>query len=961
LPRVLLEVVAARTGYPADMLNLDMNLDTDLGIDSIKRVEILADLQERMPDAPRVRPDELGRLQTLRQIVAYLQPDGTVAAPANTRGGGDQDRMQRVLLEVVADRTGYPVDMLNLEMNLDTDLGIDSIKRVEILAAFQERMPDAPQVRPEELGRLQTLGQIVQFMRRDSGMVAESGGTPVADTPRPEPQPGPLYQGGIVPMPLAGTRPVLHLPEGAQVLVTDDGTDLTQDVCAAFYAHGYHAIAVSPDGIVESGCAALVILAPARVDQVFVRQSLALLQQAGRQGIRSLAGVTRFGGSFGIQGLADADPQAAALHGMIKTAAQEWQGVACKCIDIPGGQAGRDLARAIVDEILLAGPLEVGLAGGGRCGLVLESLQLPGPATRQTLVPGDLVVVSGGARGITAEVALALAETYKVNLLLLGRSQEPAPEPGWLAGLESESELKRAIVEHLGADAGLTPRAVAEEYRRVTARREVMANLKRLRSAGTAVRYCSVDIRDADQVAACVGQARRDLGPVRGLIHGAGVLADRLLADKTLEQFDQVYSTKVAGLHSLLKATAEDDLQALVLFSSSTARFGRKGQADYAAANEVLNKIAQREQLQRPGCRVLSINWGPWAGGMVTGQLRQVFAAEGVDLIPLRAGAEFLVRAIAADGPVEVVILGSAPRPEMTATAGDPAPDATLQPAFERNLNLEDFPVLNSHVMNGKAVLPAALITEWLAHGAMHRNPGLVYSGFEEFRICKGVILENGETVPVRILAGTAQVADDCIRIPVEMRSGNVLHARARIVLRDAYETTPAHSLTIPAGASPYTDKEFYRNGQLFHGRELQGLRAVSACSREGITGEAAAAPPPGEWIKQPIRSTWLADPLVLDACFQLMILWSFQHAGAGSLPTVIAGYRQFQRAYPKDGARIVARIKHVTKHRAVADIDMVDKQGKLVAMLEGYECVIDSSLNEAFRKNQVTNVARME
>src|SRR5439155_23025842 len=108
-------------------------------------------------------------------------------------------------------------------------------------------------------------------------------------------------------------------------------------------------------------------------------------------------------------------------------------------------------------------------------------------------------------------------------------------------------------------------------------------------------------------------------------------------------------------LRNLLDLLAYAELKALVLFSSTTARFGRTGQAAYACANEVLNKTAQVEARRRPGCRVVSVNWGPWDGGMVTPPLRKVFEAEGVGLIPLLEGAVFLVQELNAAGrPIEV-------------------------------------------------------------------------------------------------------------------------------------------------------------------------------------------------------------------------------------------------------------------------------------------------------------------
>ena len=128
----------------------------------------------------------------------------------------------------------------------------------------------------------------------------------------------------------------------------------------------------------------------------------------------------------------------------------------------------------------------------------------------------------------------------------------------------------------------------------------------------------------------------RGVRPVRGLIHGAGVLADRRIVDQTDAQFDLVYDTKVEGLHNLFEAIDPESLEFLVLFSSSTARFGRTGQVAYAAANEYLNKWAQQAAIRLPDCRVVSFNWGPWAGGMVNDALRPLFEKEGLAPDPAR-------------------------------------------------------------------------------------------------------------------------------------------------------------------------------------------------------------------------------------------------------------------------------------------------------------------------------------
>ena len=166
--KVLLDVVAEKTGYPVDMLELDMGLDADLGIDSIKRVEILSALQERLPDMPSVGSEDLGSFVTLRDVAEYLG----AGAGAVTETMAASGAVEGVLLDVVAEKTGYPVDMLELDMGLDADLGIDSIKRVEILSTLQERLPNVPSVGSEDLGSFVTLRDVADYLGAGAGTPA---------------------------------------------------------------------------------------------------------------------------------------------------------------------------------------------------------------------------------------------------------------------------------------------------------------------------------------------------------------------------------------------------------------------------------------------------------------------------------------------------------------------------------------------------------------------------------------------------------------------------------------------------------------------------------------------------------------------------------------------------------------------------------------------------------------------
>ncbi|MDD2899667.1 MAG: beta-ketoacyl synthase N-terminal-like domain-containing protein, partial [Desulfuromonadaceae bacterium] len=569
----LLAVVSEKTGYPIEMLEMDMGLDSDLGIDSIKRVEILSALQERLPGSPTIGPEHLGSLHTLGEIARHLGA-GTATAPAPAEqqvGTSQSSRITETMLAVVSEKTGYPVEMLELEMGLDSDLGIDSIKRVEILSALQERLPGSPTIGPEHLGTLQTLGEIARHLGAglptSASVSTQSACEAVAASASLTADivngighsTVPVNRSSIVPLLIAETPRAVSLAKSGDIWVTADGSDFSTELCALIQATGRDARIISMEdafmSVSGTDLAGLVICAPASgTDDSFYENAFLLLKSsasalclAGTNGGALFATVSRLDGAFGCgNGTTLTDPLSGGLAGLAKTASHEWTGVSCKAIDIGLFSNTSAAARAVADELFLSGPLEVGLTPVGRTALSRVALPALSSPESAPLQKGDVVVITGGGRGVTASTAIALAEAYQPLLILLGRSSEPLTEPEWMSSLNDEGSMKRAILEH--ASCKMHPREVEERYRTVVAGRELNATLAAIKNSGGTVQYHSVDIRDAAALSSLMSEVRRVHGPIRGIVHGAGVLADRLIVDKTLEQFTLVYGTKVKGL-----------------------------------------------------------------------------------------------------------------------------------------------------------------------------------------------------------------------------------------------------------------------------------------------------------------------------------------------------------------------------------------------------------------------------
>ena len=1007
---VMLEVVSELTGYPVDMIGLDMDIEADLGIDSIKRVEIMSTFEERVPDLPPISPDDMAVLKTLGDIVSYVSGRSAQTSPRPQASGQTQVAVDMVQItgtmrQVVSRLTGYPEDMVGLDMDIEADLGIDSIKRVEIMSEFESLMPDLPSVDPEVMGGLKTLQQILDYV---ASAQQRSPRVPAADVPvyhQTSENEESVFDDSPVTVKrqivsvekhsLAGQKPVTLSP-GGKIYVTDDKSGLSSAIVSEMKARKLNAVLIHIEDS-TADAAGLVIVPELRKKRAGAlssipgfkkkewdiwdkhqedtlkkafdlahRTGLSLMSAARKDGA-FFATITRLDGTFGFSSGKMASPVLGGLSGLAKTAALEWADVSCKAMDVDAGiKVNSQLAQRIVDELVHKGAVEVGLTDTDRVTLHLAPAQVT--EGELDLQPRDVVIVSGGAKGVTAAAALALARAARPTIVLLGRSEEPGAEPAWLSPLKDESAIKRAIVENEFKNQKVTPAQVAESFKKHMGNREIAQTLAQLKKEGSNAAYFSTDVRDFNSVSRVVEEVKAAFGPIKAIIHGAGVLEDRLIVDQKLEQFEKVYSTKVNGLENLMKAVPEEDLKYLVLFSSVSARIGNTGQVAYAMANEVLNKVGRAYGDHNRKCRVVSINWGPWDGGMVTESLKKEFAKKHVELIPLGQGARCMVSEMSAPltAPVEVVIGGTFPTnmdelADMIAmdeeTMADAVPASHLSVSFKKEVDTSTYPILRSHIIKQKPVVPFCLMTEWFGHGAIHKNPGFVLHGLDRMRVLKGIKIED-KPKSIRLMSGKPEKKGAFHEVELEIRNGNLekeqVHSKATALLSERLPQAPAYTIPADILAGSYTRdlKDAYEN-ILFHGPDLHGITAVKGYSERGMVAEVSSAPSPSVWINDPLRTNWVADPLVLDSAYQMAILWCYEQKGKVSLPSYSECYRQYCREFPHGGMTVVMEVKGVSDHKITSDFTFLDKKNTVIATISGYEAVMDESLLGSFGKTR--------
>jgi PfaD family protein len=948
--QTLLEVVAETTGYPVGTLQLSMDLEADLGIDSIKRVEILSALSRKLPSAPSVEPEALSRLKTLEQVLAFVSPKAAASNHGAPSAAGlvsvgstpsPRPEAKTAVFSTISELTGYPQETLSLSLDLEADLGIDSIKRVEILSTLSRKLPEAPSVDPEKLGGLRTIGDIVSFVQPSSAVQSPK----VARSLEPSPSlavDSSVVQRWVVTAVRAPSSigRAVALPEGP-VVVTDDDLPLAKALATCFERAGVSCIV----GMPASGTIGGVIFTSApeaswnASAEAAMRRAFRVVAQAGprlRERKNSfVACVSRLDGAFGhAQPARVGNSLALGLGGLVKSLAREWAEVRCRSFDVAEAWGADEAAAALFEELTQEGPVELGLGPAGRVTLALQEAEVEQGGV-VPLKPGDVVVVTGGARGVTAECARALAEKSGATLLLVGRSPMPTEEPEWLAGANDEATIKRRILEQSSGGAKLTPKQIAEAHRSVVAAREIRMTLSSLQQAGLRAEYRSVDVRDEKAVLDLFENVRREMGPIRGVVHGAGVLRDKRIEDKKDEDIAHVFDTKIAGLRAVLEATRNDSLAVVALFGSVSGRFGRRGQTDYAAANQALVSIGQAEALRRPQCRVVTMDWGPWAGGMVTPSLETTFASEGVGLIPLGEGAQAFVRelSVASRGAREVVI-GKGVTVEATAewTVG-----LSLRASPQS-------PMLDDHRLLGRAVVPLALSLEWIGAAASTKaQPGSF--SLRDVRLLRGVVLDS-TPVDLSVWCGPLEVKQGVRSVPLELRSkAEVVHVRATAVFEGGVAVEPLRAPSLLSPLSVETSALYATH--LFHGPRLQVLRAVDGVSQEGIAFRVQSSRNSNGLLNGPPAS-WVFDPLSIDGAFQAIIVWAKEKIGSPSLPSKVATLRAHHQA-DGDDLRGIARIRSVEGATITADIDLFDSANRLVWEIRGAESTVSHGLLAAF------------
>jgi NAD(P)-dependent dehydrogenase (short-subunit alcohol dehydrogenase family) len=661
--------------------------------------------------------------------------------------------------------------------------------------------------------------------------------------------------------------------------------------------------------------------------------------QSVKQGI--FVTVQNTGGSFGLgEQCSVMQSWTAGLTGLAKTAKQEWPNIQVKCIDI--NSQSEEAADIIFNELLYGGAdLEVGYVNKNNRIILQEADIQPTTITLPTKAVdlAGTMIITGGARGVTAHCLIQLLQQYPLKVAILGTTTLK-DIPVFLEKIDDISEINKLLLaEAKQNQIVITPADLRKRCQDILAVKEINKNLAAMRQTGAQVQYYSVDVNNFLLVSKVLAEIRLELGDIKMLVHAAGTLADKLIHEKSDEQFDKVFNTKVIGLQNLLNATVQDQLTHIICFSSVAARTGNVGQVDYAMANEVLNKVCNVEAQRRSNtCIVKSIAWGPWDGGMVTQQLKAHFTEQGVGLISLAAGAQAFVNEFLNNYQTnysEVVIGCDIEQWKAAKQSAMNFYDICLHPAEDE--------FINSHVIWNKTILPLV----WVYDCALRLASVLLPN--------KQVICHKLEAKKALELSKFKTGADEWLRLHWQEKYNNNKHyfdcTLEKVSDQQVYfnfqllPTTAIQSAINRHISNVGTTTKIARtkiySTILFHKKHFHVIKDAAYISDLQITAK--------------LKCNYVANNLqtnifYLDGGLQLIVIWMTQRYGISSLPLSIDFVEIFTTEFISDEVNCEVQILQHNNFTVKADARFFNQAGNCIAVMCGVYCIVTS---ERFHKQQ--------
>lgn len=807
------------------------------------------------------------------------------------------------VLDIISKISAFPKDSIRKEQKLVDELGFDSLMVADLGGAIEAQFPAVGALPPTLFSLETTVGDIADHL------VLSLQSTP-AEQVSTDKRSSQLKVDRYTVLPLATPRTLNsgHKVRGETWLVTEDGSKLSAEISKALVKHEVQLIRIILTQEDVSPPAAFSFSAPNLWPEKSIEALAVALERAGIQlngyihaagfsvsstsadpirpirllhplasafNVERLGVVLSLGGNLGLTRTASLRRNLlqTVMLGYAKALRRERPRQVVRCLDIDPHVDSKKNAQWIVEELLSDDTcVEVGFDGAQR--LIPHLSVVESTQTTRTLGTHDVVLITGGAGEIGSVVARWAVGQHPKGVIIAGR--RPA-----------NAQINQLLSE--------------------------------LSSAKCTVAYVSADVTKPEALEGATRVFVDRVGKVTVAIHAAGVIEDALVENKTLESIQRVMNTKIRGAQALVQAFPE--LRDLILFSSWAGRFGNARQADYSAANELLDRLAVAGT---GSTRTISIGWPPWSDTqMVTSipeSLRHMMEHQGVTFLTQQEGLAVFRNIFESQARGMEIVGRDLPKHEWSVRV-------------EEFFDLQRHPYLEDHRLNGQPVVPLASVIDWIVtvfqqQHPHHLQPVLV----ENLKLARGIM---GDQKAILYMSGRV-LQDGTITAEVEVTTGpdKIPAYRAQVRSQHKLEPIVPIELSGPPSTAPLTLNAFY-NEYTFHGPMLRGIKRLNRSTDAGISGIVKASNPK-TWWPDGTRTRWSVDPLIVDGSFQLAGYWLHTHHRKAGFPTGLGRLTLF-RPFGRE-VHCTVRLEQVNEVGFSGHIWYADAEGQPYACLENIQ-----------------------
>ena len=961
----VVEVVVKHTGYPADFIELDQDLEGELGIDTVKQAEIMAELRD-FYGLPVDESFVLSEHPTLNHMIAYLGQDKQMENLPISSPSNNKEEM------IINPNTVESIDS-SPSSNLRS---VNGVRRWQVESEEVDTEAEEPleikdkviAVTDDPWGVADTLchilveaGIVAVRVMLDPSIVSKIKIEKDGPVDIIRVNPGNVEQLAEVSTSLAEIGEVVALLHLAPLRLAGVGWESeTQQAHLTSTTHGLFGLLKSldahfssiPDGAVMSVSA-----------------------MDGRHGNSS----SRF------------NALAAGAHGIVKSYAKEKSHIRCRAVDVDPELLSdpQSLAYKLWAEAFgRTSPLEVGLSRDDkRWALRMYEEDLTGESV--ALKEDDIWVISGGGAGVTARCVVGVAKASKnagATFVLLGRTRLETSIEHWLQDDESTLQSRKMNLREemiASSDSGKVTMVEWEHaWNRKMRTLEVYRTIQDIQETGNRALYDACDVTNRKAVSKVFSAVVKEFGPITGIVHGAGLEESKLVADKSWQSFSNIISVKIDGWRALIDALGDgiSDLRVLCAFTSIAGRFGNGGQVDYAAANNILDAEMCRISHHPDAPRAVAIAWSGWRDvGMATrGSIETVFEQAGIETIPVETGVEIFVQEMLAGGKRRVVAAGelgilddenckrSPPQKLPSDTAGALAEPSrfpfidriTEHAPYERlvadcTLSVDRYPFLEDHAIDGTPYHPGVMAMEMFAQSALLLYPMCTLQKFTEVTFGLPIKLTK-EEAHIRIVATFEDQNENTVSIKCHVESdltnskGEVfgeprVHHQATVhLLKGGAEVEAEVAFVDSPGRGKASFQPEFVYDRFFHGPRFQvhgglvkGVMSNDQLGADGIALLRSQLPNSTLFAEDSVLLESL--PMLIEACFQNAGLVTMEVDRISSLPIGIDDCTLIKLPGQRDSLRVRSYRRGgdgegVTVHDAV----IFDQNMKPILSLKG-------------------------